>query len=168
MLEKVNMKGKLISVNGAPDFFKHNAYEKRGVDNVKYRTDYIIKNFKMAYPDNEFDVSDFLKEKGTDLDEKLDKLLKYAAVKEDNDLTKRFKGIINRIKFVTEYDCHLEKVDAQVTLIRASDLRDIYIDEAYGLNKFTLNKVTVKYIEGNHYTILANEQLRQIINEIFT
>jgi fatty acid synthase len=167
MLQRFNIKGQLISVDGAPDYFKHAAYRKYAVDIAKHQSDFLIKLLKMAYPKMEFNVSDLL-EDTTDSVQKLDKVLQQIPTKEGDYLTKISNGIITRLKFGNDYDdSSLRKIDAQITLIRASELREIDIDEAYGLNKNTLKKVTVKYIEGNHHTMLENKQLPQIINEIF-
>jgi hypothetical protein len=168
MLESVNIKGQLILVDGSPDYFKHAAFQKLSDEHFKYRADIIMKLIKDVYPQKDFNLSKILTEDTTDPNQKLDKLLKFITVNENDILTKISSGIIDRLKFGNDYDdSHLKKIDAQVTLIRTSNSRDIDIDEAYGLNKNTLKKVTVKYIEGNHYTMLAEEQLPKIINGIF-
>jgi hypothetical protein len=168
MLESVNIKGQLVLVDGAPDYFKNAAFIKYSTENFKYRADIIMNLVKTVYPQMELNLSEIMAEDTTDPIQKLDKLLKSIAVKEDDKLTKIGNGIVARVKFFADYDdSHLKKIDAQVTLIRTSNQFDIDIDEAYGLNKNTLKMVAVKYTEGNHYTMLANEQLPKIINGIF-
>jgi fatty acid synthase len=168
MLEKVNIKGQLISVDGAADFFKHTDCEKFMLDNFEYKTDFILRLLKIIYPDKKFDLSDLLKADDCNSTEKLCKMLQAVTIRQDDKLTEFANGYVNRLKFCTEYDDrHLRKIDLTVTLIRASRLRDIDIDEAYGLNEKTINKVTVTYIDGNHYTMLENKRLSQIINATF-
>ncbi len=168
MLESVNMKGQLILVDGGSDYFKHAAFRKYSTEHFKYRADILMKLIKDIYPQKDFNLSEILAEDTTDPNQKLEKLIKFVTVKEDDKLTKICNGIVTRLKLIADYDdSRLKKIDAPVTLIRPSNSRDIDIDEAYGLNKNTLKKVTVKYTEGNHYTMLAHEQLRKIINGIF-
>jgi hypothetical protein len=168
MLESVNIKGQLILVDGAPDYFKHAAFIKYSTEHFKYKADIIMKLIKAIYPQKDFNLSKIMAEDTTDPKQKLDKLLKFITVKENDILTKISSGIIDRLKFGNDYEySHLKKIDAQVTLIRTSNSRNIDIDEAYGLNTNILKKVAVKYIEGNHYTMLENEQLPKIISGIF-
>ncbi len=168
MLKKVNIKGQLISVDGAPELFKHPDYRKFMVDNFQYKTDFMSRLYRIIYPGKEFDLSELLQATGQDSKQMLDKMLQLIAIRKDDKLTEFATGYVNRLKFGAEYDdSRLRKIDLNVTLIRGSYLREIDIDEAYVLNKNTLNRVTVQYIEGDHYTMLENKRLPLIINETF-
>lgn len=79
-------------------------------------------------------------------------------------------GISNRVKMVLaeneEYTG--EKMQADITLIRPTKHLLADIDADYQLNRYTNGKVNVEFIEGNHLTMLDNEQLYKIINDIST
>lgn len=79
-------------------------------------------------------------------------------------------GLINRVKMVLsekeEYSG--EKIKSNITLIRPSTNLVVDIDKDYNLNQYTNGQVFVKFMDGNHLTILDNAELYKTIDEIST
>lgn len=79
-------------------------------------------------------------------------------------------GLTNRVKMVLnekeEYSG--DKIKSNITLIRPSTNLVVDINKDYNLNQYTNGQVIVKFIEGNHLTVLDNVELYKIIDEIST
>jgi hypothetical protein len=84
-------------------------------------------------------------------------------------LQKVFTEMVKRTKLTLEYDdSHLKtQIGSQITLIRSKEFDETDIDEAYGLNKYAKNEVTVKYTNGTHETMFDTyvDDLAEILNE---
>lgn len=58
------------------------------------------------------------------------------------------------------------KITSPITLVRGSDAAVQNIDEYYELTKYTKGPVNLKFIDGNHQTVLENIAIIDIINGI--
>lgn len=75
-------------------------------------------------------------------------------------------ALYNRIKILINLNVNgIEKIVSPIILIRPTEVSVADIDEYYDLQECTSGKVTLKYIKGNHTTILGSNQLIQIIND---
>lgn len=83
-------------------------------------------------------------------------------------------AMLNRLKLVMklnfENDSMAGILDAKlksiITLIRPTQASFTDITEDYDLHKYTEQKVNVKYVDGNHLTVLENIELTHILNGI--
>lgn len=74
------------------------------------------------------------------------------------------KGMINRLKIAYNYEFS-EKLKSPILLIRPKEISLSDVAEDYDVGKVTSGKVEVKFVEGNHTTILDNLELVQIVND---
>lgn len=102
-----------------------------------------------------------------------DRIDKFVSLMKKRDYSDAYlknvgHGLLNRIKMVMsekeEYSG--EKIKSNITLIRPSINLVVDIENDYQLNQYTSGKTLVKFIEGNHLTVLDNLELYKIINEI--
>lgn len=106
--------------------------------------------------------------KEVDLNEKLSICVNYLAdINYSKDYLKAIlRAAYNRVDLLRHAKISLgPKIKSQITLVRPKKSLFNDIDEDYELSQYSLySKVNVNYIDGNHQTILNNENLADIIN----
>lgn len=60
---------------------------------------------------------------------------------------------------------NVHKIRSPITLIRPTEVAFVDIEEDYELSRYTEASVTLKFIEGNHTSMLDNAKLADIIND---
>lgn len=106
--------------------------------------------------------------KKIDLNEKLNICVNYLAdINYSKDYLKAIlRAAYNRVDLLRHAEILLDpKIKSPITLVRPNKSLFNDIEDDYELSQFSINKVNVKYIDGNHQTILSNETLAVIINE---
>lgn len=103
-------------------------------------------------------------------DEKVTKLVEFGKISNSeyssDYLRSMTYAILRRIKMVLNYDTkNVKKIKTGITLVRPTEVAVVEIDEDYELSKYTEGKVKLKFIEGNHITMLDNSKLPDVINE---
>ena len=74
------------------------------------------------------------------------------------------KALFNRIKIALETDLdHPRPVQSPILLVRPTEVSVVDIEEDYDLSRYTDGNVSLKFVEGNHITMLDNPKLVQII-----
>lgn len=75
-------------------------------------------------------------------------------------------ALVNRLKLVLEMkSCELQKLRATpFKLIRPTSTSVNSLDEYYGLNSYTDKKIHLKFIEGNHESIIESQDLIEELN----
>ena len=120
-------------------------------------------------PEQKVDVEELIKECQS-WDEKIDKVLektKDHKLYSQKYLRNIIKALYNRLKVVLQYDLDtIVQIKSPITLIRPTEVSIVDIEEDYSINKYTTGPVSLKFIEGNHMTMLDNPKLIQIINEL--
>lgn len=89
-------------------------------------------------------------------------------------LCKMIGALLNRLKLVMNFNFDKNEMagildatlKATITLIKPTQASCTDIAEDYHLNKFTKQNVNIKYLDGNHLTVLENTKLINILNEI--
>lgn len=89
-------------------------------------------------------------------------------------LCKMIGALLNRLKLVMNFDFEKDEMagildaplKASITLVKPTQASCTDIAEDYHLNKFTEQSVNIKYLDGNHLTVLENTELINILNEI--
>lgn len=86
-------------------------------------------------------------------------------------------AVFNRLKLLVELDAQMNetneltaiidrKLKSQITLIRPTQTSIADISENYDLHKYSECAVNVKYLDGNHLTVIENIELSKTLNEI--
>ena len=104
-------------------------------------------------------------------EERIDKLVTFSANQTIYSVD-YLKNIVNalycRLTMVYNMDLNnVDKMSSPITLIRPNHISLANIDEDYGLGKYTNSSCTLKFTEGNHMTMIENEELPIILNKLY-
>lgn len=171
MLEKQGKKGSLVLIDGAPLFLN-----KLVVDQMPTTdTDEAVQNvllsgiLRVVFPEEKVDVFTIMKENPT-WEARVERIIEMAKdqyLYSTDYLRVMANCLFYRIKMVIDYTPNVSDVlKSSITLIRPNEISIVDVDEDYGLRKLTRGVVSVKYVDGNHLTMLENSKLVQIINEL--
>lgn len=101
--------------------------------------------------------------------DKLNQIAKIAnSVNYDFNQSVRLKctGLYRRLKTILQTSWPDDfKIKSPITLIRSHRVID-GMEEDYGLHRCTEGNISIKFINGNHQTILQNQDLGKLINEL--
>jgi fatty acid synthase len=171
-LEGDNMDGRLIMLDGGPDYLKH----PYAFSQVRHMEDFAIQStlalVEQVYPGSNINYK-LLFEGLSTVEQKIDAILNYFENSTDyqfqscGNLQKIFNGVANREKFYREYDgSHMQTLESKILLIRSEDSKNItYVDKTYGLDKYARQDVDVKFVKGNHITMFDDPELVQVLKE---
>lgn len=172
IFEESGMKGKLVLIDGAPLFLKKLSIDhfKSDFSDETIQTMLLANAIQSVFHESNGELVKLVLSKPT-WDARLDKLTEFT--KEHNlysDLYLRniLDALVNRIKLVLNFNIDLFKPlkHTLITLIRPTEASVIDIDEDYGTNKLSDHKINIKFVEGNHITMLENHKLSGLINSL--
>lgn len=170
-LEARGMNGNILLIDGAPKMLKKLAVDQITLEYTEDSLRFIILTgiLKLVFPREKVDIFDLVKEYPT-WKQQLDKVYEMAkeqAIYSREYLDKMSNVLYRRLLMALNHDTeNVTPIKSSVILIRPTDLSTENIEEDYGMSKYTTGTVTLKYIEGNHMTILEHPKLIQIINEL--
>jgi fatty acid synthase len=168
MLEKINMKGQLILIDGAPDFVKHSIIQRKLLENkIQLRKSLrIYESVNMKT----FASLDALQEKYPEwkniLNEEAVGFYKRQDEESLTSIERILKESIKRVECIEEYDdSNLQPIESKIVLIKSGDSQKLDVDETYGLSRLARSDITVKCVSASHAAIMDDDELPQIINE---
>lgn len=181
MLEKVGKVGRLVLIDGSPEYLWRLAQGvSQGVEGG-IENDLFMMIFKLfCYPES---IEDFVKKLSvlTDIKMKIDCLSEFTLPEYKDKYSKDYiynvaVAISNRLKLIAGLNIGNDdmagildtKLKSPITLIRPSEASFADIDEDYYLNKYSEQKVNIKYVNGHHLTVLENIELTNILNELIS
>lgn len=181
LLEKLGKYGHVISIDGSPTFLKRLAgglVESKSVDH-QLDDDSLMLLFKQFCDIESFDKFNSLLTKCKNRQSKLKLFIeclpnKMRTLYSQQYLENMTAAILNRMKIIINLDNENDelaalmnnKLKSVITLIRPTQASFIDIAEDYGLQNFSEHPVAVKYVEGNHLSVLENPDLANVINNI--
>ncbi|GAB1862303.1 oleoyl-[acyl-carrier-protein] hydrolase [Camponotus japonicus] len=168
-LEGMNLQGRLILIDGAPEQMKALANQF-----LPFTTSFELENNVLL------SIMDVIQptlsgklllelNKCTNWNEKLDTLSThvpstYTHLSVDNNKY-LCTTIYERVIAVHKYDVtQLSKIKSPIILLKPTISVLPYFQEDYGLHKITEGNVEVFYIEGNHVTMMNNDKVVAVIN----
>lgn len=173
-LEEAGMKGHVMLIDGAPTFLKQLSFATLGTsDNVSDQAiqtllihAICLQIFPDANPDELFMAVLELKT----WSEQLDRLVEFGKKANIEYSEQYMRDIVNamyaRLKLVFAFDTkNVQKIKSSITLVRPTEVSVVDIDEDYELARHTEGTVSLKFVEGNHTTMLDNEKLIQLIDD---
>lgn len=181
MLEQLGKRGHVVLIDGSPAFLKRLA---QGLVKAKTLNDQ-VDDVSLMMMFNRFCGSELLDQftmqlmKCENRQSKIQLIIDFLS----NDIKTKYSqqylenitvAILNRLKAVINLNIegdklgHVmdEKLKSAITLIRPTQVSFSDIVEDYGLQTYTEQPVTVNYVEGNHFSVLENVDLANIINNI--
>lgn len=171
-LEEAGMKGHVLLIDGAPNFLKQLSYGHIGteVTDESIQIMLVLAIIRNVLPDeNPEDIIPVLAKCAT-WQNKIDFLIKFGKKAEtkysEEYLRNMMVALYNRLKIVFDFDTeHTVKIKSSITLIRPTEVAVVDIDEDYDLSRYTEGSISLKFIEGNHTTMLDHPKLALMINE---
>lgn len=171
-LEAVGMKGHVLLIDGAPHFLKQLSYGHltTEINDETIQMLLVVGIVQLVFPDeNPEDLISALAKCET-WEDKLDFLAIYSKKTStqysETYLRKMMEALLNRLRIVFNYDmAKPNKIKSSITLVRPTEVAVVDIDEDYELSHYTEGKVHLKFLEGNHTTMLDNPKLALIIND---
>lgn len=174
VLEEAGMNGHILLIDGAPNFLRQLSYGTLGSTQmpsdaaIQGMLIHAIANQILAEQHPDEIVPTILELKTWP--EKINKLIEYGRKAKidysDEYLRKMVRALFVRLKSVFEFDeSTVKKIKSSITLVRPTEVAVVDIDEHYELSKYTEGFINLKFVEGNHTTMLDNEKLAQIIND---
>lgn len=174
-LEEIGMKGHILLIDGSPLWLKQLCYAHVG--GPQHVSDEVIQamllmaivNIVLVDENPEEIISTFVD--FPTWEEKVNHLVAYGAksnLKYSAEyLRKMVYTMYSRLRLVFDFDINaVSKVKSSITLVRPTEVAVVDIEEDYDLSKCTEGTVQLKFIDGNHASMLDNPQLAQIINDV--
>lgn len=168
ILEETGMRGQILLIDGAPKFLRKLAIDQMTENYTDDSIQVVLTSgiVNTIFPEENMDVLPLLAA-CTTFDERIDKLLELS--KDQNLYSEAYlrmmpKALFNRIKIALETDLdHPRPVQSPILLVRPTEVSVVDIEEDYDLSRYTDGNVSLKFVEGNHITMLDNPKLVQII-----
>lgn len=171
ILEEAGMQGHVLLIDGAPVFLKQLSTAKISTEITEESVQLmlIIVIVQNIFPEESPEkIMGKLTECPT-WDDKVEKLVEFGRAQSEFSegyMRKMTRALYTRLKMVFDYDTErITKIKSSITLVRPTEVAVVEIDEDYELSKYTEGSINLKFIEGNHITMLDNAKLPQIINE---
>ena len=171
LLEKFKYSGNILLIDGAPLFLNELVRQSLGehfTDDDLYNEIFTsIAKQLSGEAQSPVKVKEEFKNLNT-YEKKIMKLIEYG--RENKTFSKLYaekmiKKMFERIKMISGSDKFEEnKLLSSITLVRPKDVSIEDIEEDYNLSKITKGKVSVRYVDGNHISILGNSDLIAAIN----
>ncbi|XP_055698842.1 fatty acid synthase [Phlebotomus papatasi] len=172
LLEESGMSGQILLIDGAPAFLKRLAIGQMTEDYTDETIQIVLISgiIRIIFPDeNAEDLFARISELKTweDRVNKLVELSKHQHVYSEGYLRLMADALLMRLKVILEADItNIVPLKCPITLVRPTEVSIVDIDEDYELSKYTTGPVNLKFIEGNHISMLENSKLPQIINDL--
>lgn len=172
LLEAKGLRGQIVLIDGAPSFLK-----KLVVDQMPttHSLDEAVQSvlisgiLRTVYPEESIDVMQIMKNNPT-WELRIEKLLEMASdqyLYSTEYLRTMANCLFQRIKMVINYKTDpSHMLRSPITLVRPTEISIVDVEDDYGIQKLTNGTTNVKYVEGNHLTMLEHAKLIQIINQL--
>lgn len=171
LLEAKGKKGQVVLIDGAPTFLKKLVVDQMPTTDSDEAVQVVLLNgiIRTVYPEEQIDVQQIMKENPT-WEARVERMLDFASdqyLYSSDYLRSMANCLFQRIKMVLDYKADPSQIlRSPITLVRPTEISIVDVDEDYGVHKLTKGITAVKYVEGNHFTMLENPKLVQIINEL--
>ena len=171
ILESKGKKGKLLLIDGSPQFLKKLLTEQVGSKNFDEIIEVIVLNAvtDLVIPNKGHEVLDCIHSR-LNLNDKVDRLLKMSEnfkIYSPEYMKKMVNVLINNARLLFNLDVNDFKplTNTQVHLVRPQDsvLKDV--DRDYGLGDISNQKLEITFVQGNHMTMLESLELKKILHE---
>lgn len=172
-LEKIGKIGHVLLIDGAPRFLKQLTIEQMPgtFTDASLQLLLMVCLARMIFPEENADIIRVISSCET-WEDKLLKLLEFSkdqSIYTEEYIRRITNAIFLRMKMAVNVDLdNFQPIKSPITLVRPTEASVVDIIEDYGLSAYTEGGITMKFIEGNHSTMLDNIKLSYIINDIAT
>lgn len=168
-LEKRGMNGRLILIDSGPFFLKQLATTFAPESTTDYKEPFQTATLhSICAMVKKRNILEEI-ENAPDWETKLEVCARNSqGIYSEEFVKNSLDAVVNRGVLLTALDLHaVPKLKSDILLIRPSMPSVLDIDEDYGLSSNTSGTVNVRFLEGDHLTVLDNDKLDLIIKEIF-
>ncbi|XP_059608117.1 fatty acid synthase-like [Phlebotomus argentipes] len=170
LLEQEGMTGQVLLIDGAPEFFRLLLAEQLG-DNFAEEDveELIVENIlRVVFPEeNPREV--WGQRKARNWRERVQQLAeacKNQFVYSEEHLMYIAELLRRRLRGVRAGNAEMvDPVESPITLVRPTDVSVADIERDYGMAQWTKGKFHLRFIDGDHASMLRNRSLARIINE---
>ncbi|XP_059608114.1 fatty acid synthase-like [Phlebotomus argentipes] len=170
LLEQEGMTGQVLLIDGAPEFFRLLLAEQLG-DNFAEEDveELIVENIlRVVFPEeNPREV--WGQRKARNWRERVQQLAeacKNQFVYSEEHLMYIAELLRGRLRGVRAGNAEMvDPVESPITLVRPTDVSVADIERDYGMAQWTKGKFHLRFIDGDHASMLRNRSLARIINE---
>lgn len=163
-----------MCIDGSPAFLRkiiEKFVKTKDVTDEKIQLELISQTMRTIFPEERLDN---IRQKMAELkgwENKLNKLIEFIRWAQLDINIEHLSMLCNGVYHRTSsaYRCQTDgiaKIKSPIVLLRPTDPIITDIDEDYELQKCTEGLVTLKYLDGNHQSLLENPKLVSIINEM--
>lgn len=168
-LEELNLQGRLVLIDGAPEQIKAIINQHFSFNTINELENNVLLNI-MDIIQSALSGKLLLElTKCTNWNEKLDVFISHvpSTYTLSSNISKSLcTTIYERVIAVHKYDiAQLPKIESPITLLRPTIQSLSSSQEDYGLYKITKGKVKVCYVEGNHVTMMDSDKVVAALNE---
>ncbi|KAF0706565.1 fatty acid synthase, partial [Aphis craccivora] len=170
LMEKNNRSGKLWLIDSAPQFLKMTTEFLIRGDNSpdqEIQVQLILRFLDLVWPHNKIDFINELYQVNT-WEERLNYFFDEVpvdVVHNQNYQKQLLNSAYIKLKAILSYDGKPNgSLKTRALLIRPTE-HVIPISEDYGLSEYFESAVTVHFVEGNHYSILENRKVAELISQ---
>lgn len=171
ILEESGMTGNVLLIDGSPVFLKQLSYGTltSNVSDESIQLMLIVAIVQNIFPEESpEEILAKLSECQT-WEQKVNKLVEFGKAQSEYSehyMRSTTQAMYNRLKIIFNFDSkNIVKIKSPITLVRPTEVAVVDIDEDYELSRYTEGPVNLKFIDGNHTTVLDNLKLAQIIND---
>lgn len=171
LLEETGLRGQIVLIDGAPIFLKKLVVDQMPTTHSDEGVQIVLISgiLRTIFPEEKIDLTQIMISNPT-WESRVEKLLEMATdqhLYSTNYLRTMANSLFYRIKMVLNYKSDSNQIlKSPITLVRPTDISIVDVDEDYGVQKLTSGTFNVKYVEGNHLTMLENSKLIHIINDL--
>lgn len=181
MLENLGQIGHVVLIDGSPEYLQRLAQGLRRAAQTKdsIENDLIMVLFSHFCSSEHLDVVSNKVVASESLTSKIEVISEFALNEFKENYSQQYLhnilvAIFHRLKVVMNLSVKDDEITAvmdkklksAITLIRPTQASFTDIVEDYSLHKYTEHGVTIKYVDGNHLTVLENVELANILNEL--
>jgi len=173
LLEENGKSGKVIQLDGSPQFcskFASQSFHKENFADVKNYVSMILFKFYQKYVDAKISISAFENHKNWE-----ERFKEMMSASEDK-IPVSYEVLMNYVSssYVNRQKIALQAKNEDFSFLEATTISLIKptkpsvkeLPNDYGLSQFTSHEVVIKYISGDHVTILENPELAQCIKKL--
>ncbi|XP_063702664.1 fatty acid synthase-like [Culicoides brevitarsis] len=170
MLEERGKPGHVLIIDGSPAFLKQMVIDStaKGQTDADVEDTIIRIAVMTLFPDDHSETIKTILALPT-WDERVDKLTELAKPYHsysDEYAKLMANALFTRVKIALHNDVtKIKPIRSGITLVRPTEMSVIDIEEDYGLAAYTEGKFNMKFLEGNHSTVIDNPKMAVIINE---
>lgn len=185
-LEKRGKLGHVVIIDGSPRYL---VKLLQGIRRSTSQTDNLENDLIMicfAHFCNSDQLDEFIKKLANcnDLSSKEELIADFVSAEFKSTYSAKYLvnlivAVLNRLKALAKFNISLDNTDeltavldaklkSPITLIRPTQTVISDISEDYDLHKYSECEVVVKYVDGNHLTVIDNVELSNILNSLTT